>query len=85
MRLHMYQTGLETAVVGFYRAVTVHLMRFPGSVSVQPMYFVAPPKSKQERANQRPRGDPGDKQRGGRPPREVTPRSVTPLITQSRL
>ncbi|MCY1221887.1 hypothetical protein D9M72_339600 [compost metagenome] len=42
VRLYMYQTGLETAVVGFYRALTNHLLRFPGSVSVQPMYFVAP-------------------------------------------
>lgn len=39
VRLYMYQTGLETAVVGFYRAVTDHLLRDPGSVSVQPMYF----------------------------------------------
>ena len=39
VRLYMYQTGLETAVVGFYRAVTHHLLRHPGSVSVQPMYF----------------------------------------------
>jgi hypothetical protein len=39
VHLYMYQTGLETAVVGFYRAVTDHLLRDPGSVSVQPMYF----------------------------------------------
>lgn len=39
VRLYIYQTGLETAVVGFYRALTDHLLRHPGSVSVQPMYF----------------------------------------------
>ncbi|NUR94406.1 MAG: hypothetical protein HOV67_04010 [Kribbellaceae bacterium] len=42
IRLHLYQTGLETAIVGFYRALTNHLLAYPGSVSVQPMYFVAP-------------------------------------------
>ncbi len=52
VRLHMYQTGLETAVVGFYRALTVHLLRYPDSISVQPMYFVPPPRPK--RARQRP-------------------------------
>ena len=41
VRLYMYQTGLETAVVGFYRAVTDHLLRHPGSVAVQPMYFAS--------------------------------------------
>ncbi|WP_206487890.1 hypothetical protein [Rhodococcus sp. KRD162] len=46
VRLRMYQTGLETAVVGFYRALTTHLMMFPGSVSVQPMYYVAAPNPK---------------------------------------
>ncbi|MDA8046703.1 MAG: hypothetical protein M0Z30_15920 [Actinomycetota bacterium] len=55
VRLYIYQTGLETAVMGFYRAVTAHLLRHPGSVSVQPMYFVAPP---------RPRPDPRQQNRG---------------------
>lgn len=41
VRLYLYQTGLETAVVGFYKAVTDHLLRFPRSVSVQPMYYEA--------------------------------------------
>jgi hypothetical protein len=49
VRLHIYQTGLETAVIGFYRALTTHLLRHPGSVSVQPMYFVAPPKLKKDK------------------------------------
>ena len=42
VRLHLYQTGLETAVVGFYRALVDHLLRNPGSVSAQPMYFEQP-------------------------------------------
>jgi hypothetical protein len=37
--IFMHQTGLETAVVGFYRAVLRHLMRAPGSVVVMPCYF----------------------------------------------
>lgn len=39
VRIHMYQTGLETAVVGFYRALADHLLECPGTVAVQPMYF----------------------------------------------
>ncbi len=35
----MYQTGLETAVVGFYRALTEHLIEHPKSIAVVPMYF----------------------------------------------
>lgn len=37
--IFMYQTGLETAVMGFYRALTEHLIERPGSVAVVPMYF----------------------------------------------
>ena len=37
--LYLYQTGLETAVVGFYKALTDHLILQPSSVAVQPMYF----------------------------------------------
>jgi hypothetical protein len=39
--LHIYQTGLDTAVVGFYRAVVQHLLRHPWSLSVVPMFFAA--------------------------------------------
>jgi hypothetical protein len=39
VRILLFQTGLETAVVGFYRALTEHLLANPGSVSVQPMFF----------------------------------------------
>lgn len=39
VHIHMFQTGLETAVMGFYRAVTTHLLKHPGSLSVQPMYY----------------------------------------------
>jgi hypothetical protein len=42
VRLYLYQTGLETAVVGFYKAVTDHLLGYPRSVSVQPMYYETP-------------------------------------------
>jgi hypothetical protein len=37
--IFMYQTGLETAVVGFYRALVDHLLDRPRSVAVVPMYF----------------------------------------------
>jgi hypothetical protein len=37
----MYQTGLETAIVGFYRAVIEHLLRHPHSICVVPHYFQA--------------------------------------------
>ena len=30
VRLYLYQTGLETAVVGFYKALADHLLRYPG-------------------------------------------------------
>lgn len=43
VRLTLYQTGLETAVVGFYRAVVDHLLAHPESISIQPMYFDSPP------------------------------------------
>lgn len=42
VRLYLHQTGLETAVVGFYKALAGHLLRYPRSVSVQPMYYEAP-------------------------------------------
>ena len=42
VRLYLYQTGLETAVVGFYKALADHLLCYPGSVSVQPMFYEAP-------------------------------------------
>lgn len=40
VRIDMYHTGLETAVVGFYRAVAMHLLEHPESLSVRPMYHV---------------------------------------------
>jgi hypothetical protein len=36
--LHIYQTGLDTAVVGFYRAVVTHLIDHPRSLTVIPMF-----------------------------------------------
>lgn len=38
--IEMYQTGLETAIIGFYRAVALHLIENPGTLAVQPMFFV---------------------------------------------
>ena len=39
--IYMHQTGLEPAVVGFYRGLVDHLCEAPGSVAVVPRYFVA--------------------------------------------
>lgn len=41
LTLHIYQTGLETAVVGFYRAVVAFALEHPGSVAVVPMFFTS--------------------------------------------
>lgn len=37
--IHMYQTGLDTAIVGFYRAVVHQLLDKPGSICVVPYYY----------------------------------------------
>lgn len=37
--IHLYQTGLESAVTGFYRALVHHLRENPGSVIIRPMYY----------------------------------------------
>ena len=37
--LHLYQTGLAPAIIGFYRALTEHLAAYPGSVDVRPQFF----------------------------------------------
>ena len=37
--IHLYQVGLEPAIIGFYRALTRHLIKKPGSVIVRPMYY----------------------------------------------
>jgi hypothetical protein len=37
--IHMYQTGFQAAVVGFYRAVVEHLMMRPGTVAVVPQFY----------------------------------------------
>lgn len=42
--LHIYQTGLDTAVVGFYRAVVMHLFQYPYSLSVVPMFYTSAPR-----------------------------------------
>jgi len=43
VRLHIFQTGLETAVVGFFRAVTEFLVRHPGRLEVVPRFYAASP------------------------------------------
>lgn len=86
VRLHLYQTGLETAVVGFYRALTVHLLKHPGTFSVQPMYFVTPPKQKRQTRPQQGRngrGAHGGGQHGGDRARVRTPDQLKPVIAES--
>jgi hypothetical protein len=39
--LHLFQTGLDSAVVGFYRALVLHLLAHPGSARVVPHFFDA--------------------------------------------
>lgn len=62
IHLRIYQTGLDTAIVGFYRAVVHHLIAHPGSLSVTPMFFQGgrkpqsrPPGDKRRNAQDRPR------------------------------
>jgi hypothetical protein len=43
VRLYIYQTGLETAVVGFFRAVVEFLGNHPGRLEVVPMFYVKHP------------------------------------------
>ena len=56
LRLQIFQTGLETAIVGFYRAVALHLLEHPGSLCVVPMYYQAPPRPKKSKAGRRKKG-----------------------------
>jgi hypothetical protein len=37
--LYLYQTGLEPAILGFYRALVHELLNRPGSVAVVPCYY----------------------------------------------
>lgn len=43
VRLHIFQTGMETAVVGFFRAVSEFLEQHPGRLEVVPMFYSARP------------------------------------------
>jgi hypothetical protein len=40
--IHMYQTGFEPAIMGFYRAVIHHLIERPRSIAIVPHYFTGP-------------------------------------------
>lgn len=37
--LYLYQTGFEPAIIGFYRALALHLRDHPKSISVTPCYY----------------------------------------------
>lgn len=39
--IELYQSGLEMAVVGFYKALVDHLRIRPGTIAVRPMYYAA--------------------------------------------
>ena len=79
IRIHMYQSGLETAVVGFYRAVTDHLLEFPRSVAIQPMYFQDRPRSSRKTgARQRGRAKQSrGSDQGNRRDRPVRPKMIS--------
>ena len=74
VRIHMYQTGLETAVVGFYKALVDHLLEFKGTVAVQPMYFQNSPQRRdpkrqgrsEQKGRQPNRNQRNDRRRGSR-------------------
>jgi hypothetical protein len=42
VQIDLFQTGLETAVVGFYRAVAQFLIDRPGNLAVTPHYYRGP-------------------------------------------
>lgn len=80
--LYLYQTGLETAVVGFYKALTDHLIAHPGTVAVQPMYYSS---GAGRRDRQRPTKAKGPKgrDRGRRPGQRDSEREPQrdPIVT----
>jgi hypothetical protein len=55
LRLYLYQTGLETAVVGFYRAVANHMLEHPRTLSVVPMHHR--PTAEPGKAKRKPKKD----------------------------
>ncbi len=63
LHLRVYQTGLDTAIVGFYRAVVHHLLEHPGSLAVTPMFFqnARPPR----RGSEQSRPSKQESSRGG--------------------
>ena len=38
--IEIFQTGLETAIIGFYRALVEHLLERPGTIAVAPQYYL---------------------------------------------
>jgi hypothetical protein len=51
VRLFIFQTGLETAVVGFFRAVVEHLLVHPGTLEVVPMFYAPRKQGAEARAS----------------------------------
>jgi hypothetical protein len=45
VRLYLFQTGLETAVVGFFRAAVEFLASHPGCLEIIPMFFTKNPRT----------------------------------------
>lgn len=78
VELRMYQTGLEPAIVGFYRAVTDHLLEHPGTLVVLPMYFQQPRPPQQDRPHGNGEQRKRNRGRGSRPAkRQVRPNTET--------
>ena len=72
VRIYLYQTGLEPAVVGFYKALTDHLMEQPRSVAVQPMFFVNRRRHKHKKSGGKTRGG---ERRSGKSRRKPDPKA----------
>lgn len=49
IRIALFQTGLEAAIVGFYKALVDHLLEFERSVAVQPMFYRNPPRRRDDK------------------------------------
>lgn len=48
--IELYQSGLEMAIVGFYKALVDHLRVHPGTIAVRPMYYAASPATPKRQA-----------------------------------
>jgi hypothetical protein len=85
--MEMYQTGLQPAVVGFYRALVDHLLEHPGSVTVRPMYHQEPrrqPPERGPRGNRNQKGPQRGQQRGQKGGQQQRPGEETVETTSAR-